>query len=353
MVKKILLVDYYGTCDSKGNPIGHSPKVLREYRELIQENFVVGAALSPCMLKGAEVLFADVISLKYNINAEGHKSLWERIGDKFKLLYNIKQVLKHDEYDIMWFYRTDFFLFFSFYFNRRKYKTKLIGQVYQEEFVGGMLDKLLNYIYKKGAMRFDGLIYTQKGMAGFHPNTLYIPDYYYDEEKYGKYRKRIKEEKAVCVGTMNTYKKLEKSVEAFNQNGMKLEIKGYFYNKERLKKLLEQKKDNVEIKDEILSEEEYYSLLAGAKYSLLPYDMEQYSSRTSGVLQESLFLGAIPIAPIQLLEENNISGIGYERIEELAGLNWMQKKVQKDDGNWLKEYSKKSIRNRLLVFLEA
>lgn len=352
-MKKILLVDYYGMCDNKGNPIGHSPKVLREYRELIQDDFQVGAALSPCLMEGTEGLFADVISLKYNINAKGYKSFWERITDKFKLLHNIRQVMKHKEYDIMWFYRTDFFLFFSFYMHRKRNGTKMIGQVYQEEFIGGGLAGLLNHIYKKGAMKFDGLIYTQKGMAGFHPNTLYIPDYYYDEEKYGKYRGQVKEEKAVCLGTMNPYKKLEEVVDAFNQNGMRLEIKGYFYDKERLGRLLEKKKSNIEIQDVILSEEEYYSLLAGAEYSLLPYDMEQYSSRTSGVLQESLFLGAVPVAPRQLLEENGMDGIGYEKIEELAGRNWMLQEKKKDKQDRLEEYSREKIRDRLLVFLEA
>lgn len=351
-MKRILLADYYGTCDKAGNPIGHSQKVLQEYRELLKEHFSVSAAISPCLMNGLEGEFEEVVPLKYNISADGAKTLWERITDKLKLFYNIGQVLKVKEYDIVWFYRTDFFLFFYFSLKKKQKQIKTIGQVYQEEFVTGRISKLLTYFYKKGSLKFDGLIYTQKGMAGFHGNTLYIPDYYYDEEKYGKYKTTAKREVAVCIGTMNPYKKLEELVEAFNENGIPLEIKGYFYEKERYKKLLEMKKDNITIEDIVLSKEEYYGLLAEAKYSILPYDMDQYGCRTSGVLQESLFLNAIPIAPEKLLSENGIYGIGYEQIEELKEVRLFEQEMVTDNRELLlEEYDKEKIRKKIVRFL--
>lgn len=351
-MKKILLVDYYGTCDKEGKPIGHSQKVLQEYSNLIKDNYKVGAAISPCLMKGLAGEFEKIVPLKYNISAEGNTTLWERITDKFKLFYNIGQALEVKDYDIIWFYRTDFFLFFYFFLKRKRKQSGIIGQVYQEEFVAGKFSKVLNFFYKKGSLKFDGLIYTQKGMAGFHQNTLYIPDYYYDEKKYEKYRKSEKREVTVCIGTMNPYKKLEELVEAFNENGMSLEIKGFFYEKERFNKLLKIKKDNVLIEDVILTEDEYYNLLAEAKYSVLPYDMKQYGCRTSGVLQESLFLNAIPIAPEKLLEENGIKGIGYEQIEEMKNPQFFEGIKVADNKDILLVYDRKEIQKKVISFLD-
>ena len=351
MQMKVLLVDYYGICDKEGKPIGHSQKTLQEYSSLIKKNFAVSAAVSPCLINGLEEEYEELITLKYNICADGNKTLLGRIIDKFKLFYNIKQALKYPGYDMIWFYRTDFFLFFYFLLRKKRKQPKIIGQVYQEEFIAGKLSKVLTYLYRKGSMKFDGLIYTQKGMAGFHENTLYIPDYYYDERKYGKYKAITKKEMAVCLGTMTPYKKLEELVDAFNENGMHLEIKGYFYEKERFQKLLQRKKDNIVIEDVVLSEEEYYCTLAEAKYSILPYDMNQYGCRTSGVLQESLFLDTIPVAPRSLLEENGIEGIGYEQIIEMEKQDFFDENVVTEHSELLSEYDRKQIQEKVICFL--
>lgn len=351
-MKKVLLVDYYGTCDKEGRPIGHSSKVLNEYCQLLKESYQVSAAVSPCLLDSAKADFEKKYSLKYNIVADENQSLPKRIADKFKLLYNIHQVLKRKEYDILWFYRTDFFLFFYFALKLRKHPAKIIGQVYQEEFAQGTVGKILSAIYRKGSSKFDGLIYTQKGMAAGHPHTLYIPDYYYDEDKYGRYRSVKKENKTVCLGTMNPYKKLEELVDAFNKNGEKLEIKGYFYDKERFSSLLKKKNDNILIEDRVLTEEEYYTALSSAKYSVLPYDMNQYSNRTSGILQESLFMNMMIIAPKQLLEENGMEGIGYSDIEDLEDFQTLVMKTASQKRNGLEEYDKETVQKKLHIFLQ-
>lgn len=350
MKEKLLLVDYYGTCNQEGNPIGHSPKVLQEYCDLIEDKYIVGTALSPCLVKTAGTKFCEVFRLKYNIRAYGHKGLLEKITDKLKLFYNIHQVLQIENYDIIWFFRTDFFLFFYFYLIKRNNK-KIVGLVYHEEFGQGKLGKILKYFYKKGALKFYGLIYTQKGMADFHPHTIYVPDYYYSEEKYRKYEQVPKREKVVCPGTMNPYKKLEEIVAAFNINGIELEIKGYFYDKERFHNLLKIKKDNIVIEDVILSEEQYYCMIAEAKYCILPYDMEQYTNRTSGVLQESIFLNTIPIAPSELLDGNGIQGIGYKKIMDL-GTKWGEMTKKRVNNSIVMErYSRNNIQKKIIQFL--
>lgn len=340
-------------CDRNGKAIGHSPKVLREYRDLLKDEFEVSAAVSPCLIKEAGEEFEQLIPLRFDICTDDMATLAGRIKDKFKLFYNIHEVLKLQKFDILWFYRTDFFLFFYFFFKLFKKKKRTVALVYQTEFFDGFLKNIVNFFYCHGAMRFDGLIYAQKGIKLIHPYMMFIPDYYYDADKYDKYHVIEKKDKVVCIGTMTPYKKLEELIEAFNKNGMILEIKGYFYEKERVNKLKEIKRDNILIEDIVLSEDEYYRTLAGAKYSVLPYDMKQYHSRTSGILQESIFVGTIPVAPTELLLENQIKGMGYSSIKELGEVSFFSKEFKPDSIGITEQYDKKKICCRLKKFLDG
>lgn len=350
-MKKALLIDYYGTCDGEGNPIGHSLKVQGEYVRLLKGYYQVGLAASPCLITDKTDGIQENIVLKHDICAEG-ASLSKRIADKCKLLSNIRTVLKIRDYDIFWFYRTDFFLMFFMIFMKKPKGVKLIAQTYQTEFGKGLPGKLLRMFYEMGLHKFDGIIYTQKDMKISCANKLYIPDYYYYEEKYGKYRTEDKQDMAVCLGTMNPYKKLEELVDAFNKNGMKLLVKGYFYDEERYRRLCERKKDNIEICDAILSEEEYYRTLAGARFSVLPYDTGQYQCRTSGIMLESLFLNSVIVAPQMLLEQNGIDGLGFEDYNELADVAFFRERQGVDRARVLEEYSEKEIRRKVVGFLE-
>lgn len=360
-MKKILLIDYYGTCSADGKMIGHSCKVLKEYKELIEKEYMVGAALSPCLVR--EITsdptnkFEQLISLKYNIIADDFVSILKRIKDKIKIFYNIHQIFKVYDYDIMWFYRTDFFLllyFFLFDFRKKndKEKCKIVVLIYQNSFGQGRLGKILNYFYYRGLKKVDGIISTQKGLKELGIPNICIPDYYYDIQKYKKYKTCVKINKAVCVGAMTPYKQLLPLVKAFNKNGMLLEIRGFFYDKEQYSRLMKCKKDNIFIEDVVLEEEEYYKTLAEAKYAILPYDMEQYNCRTSGVLQESLFLNTIPVAPIKLLEENGIEGLGYQLMEELGTVDFFDESkfdVRKSELE-LQEYDKELVKKKISQF---
>lgn len=318
-MKKITLIDYYGNCDASGKSIGHSPKVLGEYSELLQGYYQMEAVLPQCIINEADGRMFDAIyRLPYQVVEEGNRGIGKRILDKLKLFVNISQALRKANGDILWFYRTDFFLFLYIFLCPGHKKRKMICLVYQQKFADGRLGKILNYIYLKGLQKFDGVIYTQKGMKPEHRKTFYMPDYYYDREKYSKYLDVKKEEKVVCLGTMSPYKKLEELVDVFNRNGIPLEIIGKFYDKERAERLRKNANSNIRIQNTILTEHEYYDKLAGALYTILPYDMGQYAGRTSGVLIEALFVQTFPIAPVSLLRENGVEGIGYESLQELS-----------------------------------
>lgn len=316
MKPEITMCNYYGMCDEEGNPVGHAVKVTNEYSEVLKEKYAVKLAASPCIAKKSNSIhFEDVTPLKYDIYIEGNGIL-KRIVDKFKLISNIHQIFKSK--GVYFFYQVDFFFFFymQFFYRIRKDRV-VICLIYHQDFTGGRLSGVLQSIYKTALKKLDGVIYTQAEQPIEHENSAWIPDFFYSEKQYAAYQRMDKLERAVCVGTMNRYKQLEELVKAFAGAKMPLVIAGRFDDNDRYQKLLALKTDNIEIQNRNLSYEEYLELVATSKYSILPYDMEQYKNRTSGVLLESIYVGSIPVAPKLLLKQNHLDGIGYENLSQL------------------------------------
>ena len=211
-------------------------------------------------------------------------------------------------------------------------------------------------MYKKGLKKFDGVIYTQKSMDIPVKKRFYMPDYWYKKEKYDQYAALPKEKKAVCLGSMNPYKKLEELVDVFNECGFNLEIVGHFFDKERVIQLKQRAKSNVKIEDRILDEEEYYKKLGSSRYAILPYDMNQYKNRTSGILLESAFLGVIPVAPEELLKTNDLSGIQYSSIREIGEKifgDWDDGILRANVEKIQKNFNEDSIKDRFRKWLSA
>ena len=262
------MVDYYGTCDERGKAIGHSPKVAREYRELFPEKETVDLAVSSCIAHEVrDVGFDHIYRLPYNIVESNYNKLSKRIIDKFKLFANIHHVFRIRGYNLLWFYRVDFFLFLYMLFVRKR-KSKKICLIYQMGGGTGVLEKVMDFVYKTGLMKFDGVIYTQPKMNIPVKRSFYMPDYWYKKDKYAHFAALPKAEKTVCLGAMNPYKRLEELVDIFNESGYPLEIAGYFFDKERATRLKERARENVSVRDCILSEEEYYEKLGSARYSI-------------------------------------------------------------------------------------
>lgn len=349
----ILLVDYYGTCDSKGKSIGHSPKVAQEYAQLVSPAFTTNLLASPCIIKSVEHgIFADCKELPYNIFETRDNSIKKRIIDKIKLFYNIRKVYQTmGNYDIVWFYRVDFFLFLYLTFHRKPLNCKLVCLICHTSYLANKLDQLLNRIVQNALKKVDMVIYTQKMQKKTNLNSCVIPDYYFFD-KYNEFRKTVKKEKVVCLGTMSIYKKLEELIDVFNQIDYNLEIVGRFADPLRADKLKGRMNINIYLEDCSLTFEDYYKKLGEAKYAILPYDMKQYDNRTSGVLLESVFLNTIPIAPRQLLEQNDIPGVAYCDITDLINYDFNQnEKFNYDD--ICDKYHKQKIQSKLINKLKS
>ena len=365
MKKKILLAEQWGSCDVQGKTIGHTSKVLNEYVDILKDSLEIHVIAHPNLLETADKgCFCSVKYLEHSICEEEKKTFFVRINDKIKLFKNIHQIWQQKGYDVIWFFRGDFFLLLYALLHRKVAGTKYYCLMYHNQYGKGIIAKIVDFIYRNGIRRFDGMIYTQEKMNVPHSNTFYMPDYLYRSDKYCGFISKEKIDKVVCVGTMNRDKDLEGLVQAFNENGYPLEITGRFLEREHFEYLKGIARENIQIQNVILSADEYNCRLGEAKYSVIPYRMSAYSGRTSGVLQESMFLQVIPIAPKQLLEDNKVPGIGYNNLDELAKSvtclseidrqtteDNMIKQILQDQKVVLQKYDWSNVSSQLVAFL--
>lgn len=316
-MKKVVLVEYIGSSNNKGQPIGHEIKVLKEYYELLQSKFETKVVVpeNVCDLFNAQQIEK---TLDNYIIVSDKKSLYQKINDTWKKYRNISKVLYKGDADIYWFYCTDFiiFLYLSIF---RRYNRNVVCSLFRQymgkdSFVG----RIKNWIQREALQSIAGVIITNPNFQYPKVAPIYIPDYIYDVQKYDKYLHIEKEKKVVCLGTMNKFKLLEETIAVFNEMNYPLEIAGKFYDEEWQKSLQIMCRDNITVQDIYLSDEEYLQKIAGAQYCIIPYDTNLYKNRTSGVLLECIFLRTIPITFNSILEENSIQGLGIDKLKELT-----------------------------------
>lgn len=318
---KVALCNYYGMRDAEGNVVGHSGKVTREYINLLDAQMCeLQLIASPCItnyVKINNVKVDTIISLPYDIYLDVPFTIKRRISDKLKLWKNIRRCFAA-KVDSLFFYQVDFFFFLYVFLHGVNGKNTNI-LLYHSDFTGGKLEPVLQFIYQMALKKIDGILYTAKNTNINHRNAVWIPDFFYSDKIYGRYRNLAKKNVFVCLGTMNRYKKIEELINLFIGTNYKLSIIGRFDDSQRYEKLVELTKnyDNINICDKVLTDDEYYGTMANSRFTILPYDMNQYINRTSGVLQEALFVGSIPISPRELLEQTGLYGIGYDSIKDI------------------------------------
>ena len=318
MSKRIVMAEYQGRCDTAGTAVGHAPKVMREYGDMLGGLSHEVVYYAPAVILKAAGIRKDMPykKLDHHILMKGKNSLAEKIFNKFRMFANISECLKSDA-DIIWFFNTEFyfFLYLAIFGNRGRtvYANSFIG-----DFGRGFAPGIKRRIFERAQKKIKGIISTGPSFSFKNTKSIFIPDYSYAPEVYDRFRTENKEDIAVCLGTMNPDKKLEEMVEAFNKNGYPLKVVGRFYDKERFEKLKAAAAVNVEIRDEYPDRDDYLKMLGSARYVVLPYPEEKYSMQTSGVLQEAVFLDTIPLTYKAILEGNRIPGGGYSRMDEIG-----------------------------------
>ncbi|MCR5774504.1 MAG: glycosyltransferase [Lachnospiraceae bacterium] len=318
--ERIAMIEYQGRCDETGKAVGHAPRVLPEYYHLISENHPVEIYAPRTILQELPDDISgvcDLTPLSHHIIMKASPTLIERILNKYYMFSNIHRVLKHCNAEILWFYNVEFyfFLYLALFGNHKK---RIVVTLFRDGYHKGRLAPLKQRIFESGQKKVRVCISTGRSFKFKNMRSVFIPDYVYDEKSYSEYAKCPKEDYTVVLGTMDRGKQLEDIISVYNRLTRKLIIAGRFYDKGWVKELKTLAGNNIEIRDEYLSREDYLSLLSHASFAAVPYDKDLYSFQTSGVMQEALFTDTIVITHKDILTGNGFPGIGYEKYDDIT-----------------------------------
>ncbi|MGN0347075.1 MAG: hypothetical protein ACI4DU_07290 [Lachnospiraceae bacterium] len=321
-MKKVAMIEYQGRCDTEGNAVGHSPKVLKEYHDFIKD-FCAVEIFAPEVIGRnlPDDIRKKCCPLPKNIVMKGHNSFFEKVNNKLHMFTNLKKAFAETDADIVWFFNVEYYLMLYLFFHKKP-KQKVVLTMFLDGYHGNTVARFKQWVFEQAQKKMDLILASGEYFKFKNCKSHYIPDYYYNPEKYEKYRLQEKKEQAVCLGTMSSGKKLEELVEAFNQNGYSLIIAGRFYEKERFANLKKAAKQNITLRDCYLSEEEYYRLLSSSRYTVLPYGEDVYGTQTSGVMQEAMFLDVIPVANAKVLKAGSIPGVAFADYAELEKMDF-------------------------------
>ncbi len=305
----IVLADYICNCDKEGNPVGHPVKVLKELGQTLDDRQTLIMTAAKTL---DEVPAEHAVILKYAVSPfQGGLAKLKKLTGRY---HNIKRILRMAGRKSIWFCNVDFFLFLFLTLHGR-IKNKCYATVYQSSFENEPSGRIKEFFYQHGRKHIqrEFVTYPTEDVR-----RVYLPDYTYLPEKYHELRQIHKEEKVVCLGTMNKRRKLRELVEVFNRIDYPLEMIGFFQDESEYEELKRIAGKNILIRNCYMEEGDYLRQLASAKYSILPYNMDLYKGSSSGVVLESIFVNTIPIAPESLLHQMNVPGIGYQSLDELV-----------------------------------
>ncbi len=319
-LRKVCMAEYQGRCDEDGKAVGHAPKVLTEYFDLISEDHDVAIFVPKTIDEEIPRDIrkkAEITVLPHMIVMKARNSLAEKIINKFRMFTNIRTVLKKSDADVIWFFNVEFYLFLYLMLFGNKGR-KIVVTVFRDGYHIGRLARIKQRIFEAGQKKVYKCISTGADFQFKNMSSVFVPDYVCDDATYAPLRKNTKEDYVACLGTMGEGKQLYELVEAFSRVSYGLLIAGRFYDREVYEDLRENATDNIEVRDEYLGIEEYLNLLSHATYAVLPYNERKYASQTSGVMQEALFTDTIVLTHKDILRGNGIPGIGYSSYDDIS-----------------------------------
>ena len=335
LIMRIRLIEYKCITNDMGQPFGHAEKAIEDAKRI-------------CINLGYEVEVAAASSYKSAsiILPNSLKAREYTYGNINRILHNLRMATRGDKETIFWFVNIDWYLFL--FLDLHDVKNKVIATVYKDRydlikgFQGkkGIVGKVLYGMLDKG-MKKVGVFIETFHSASRSADAVYVPDYVYTD-LYKSYWSNEKIARVVCPGTINLQKDIVGLVKVFNTIGYPLLVIGEFADSDCYEQVMTIKKENITVDNRRLEYDEYYKVIAESAYCITPYDMEKYTSATSGVIRESVYLNTIVIAPTRLLDNTGLNGIGYESLadlEEFFTSDKLEKKVKND----LEPYREESV----------
>ena len=342
MKTRITLIEYLNYTSADGATIGHGKKVLGQRAELLSDEYMVECVCSSSYLpdgcsQAGQAL--DVISQEGKTIKEINKAVFR----------NLRSCAEHlPESDVIWFTNSDWHLmaFLPFFHT----SAKIIVTAYRDirKDVAASKSKLAflkKYLVEQGIKKTDLFAVSNRALQ-LSNNQIFVPDYFFDES-YAGYVSETKIDRILCVGAMRKSKDLDGVIARFRGSDVPVYIVGGFQEKDWLAQLKQQSTPNIRIEDRIVPYDEYYRLIGESRFTIMPYNMNVYETATSGILQEAMFLGSVPIAPEKLLQYNGVRGVGYHAVSKLPNSLDALKIIGESVDNCLEEYMKDTQRKKI------
>lgn len=335
MKTRITLIEYLNYTSAEGAAIGHGKKVLEQMAELLSDEYIVECVCSSPYLPDGYTQAGQALDV---ISQEG-KTIKAINRAVFRNLRACAEQLP--ESDIIWFTNSDWHLMAFLPFFRTN--AKIVVTAYRDirKDVAASKSKLAflkKALVEQGIRKTDLFAVSNRNLE-LSKNQVFIPDYFFDET-YENYLSETKIDRVLCVGAMRKSKDLDGVIARFRESDVPVYIVGGFQDKEWLEQLKQQSTPNIRIEDRFVPYDEYYRLIGESRFTIMPYNMGVYETATSGILQEAVFLGSVPIAPEKLLQYNGVRGVGYHAVSDLPNSLHMLKSIAESADNCLDEYKK-------------
>lgn len=339
---KVALVDYIGYSDAKGNPVGHTLKILKEYGELISSQYEIEYWVPKGYAQRLQNVDVHEIPFFSDTTVRG-KSNWNNLMTFVQSCLNIFYTLKKSTANVVWFCNVDQFLYMClgiFGFLGKKIVVTTFATQYPKTYHNYFLNKVKKKI---------SLFISSNRQYEEMDNVFFMPDFLYSDHIYASYISNQRKNKIICLGTMSRSKKIKEIVQVCSKMNWPLDVNGFFYDKSYYDEVMMAKNENVHIQNRYLEYEEYLKSLGEAKFCFFNYEENAYAAITSGVLLECIFMNCIPIANKFLLKNMNINGIGFEKIEDIEFDNIDPDEIIKKNRMIIKErYEMETVKRDLL-----
>ena len=359
---KIFLIDYNCVTDNNGLPVGHTLGMAEKLINLLKNDYELTYVCSEeyaSAINGIEIMPILKSIAKGTDDENNTKKI---VRNNFVL---ISRACKEG---ILFFIH--FNTIYSTYLPKKTRKRKTICICFnniRRVKTGDSIFKAIarrfyffikNFYLKK---RINVLIKTNKKLNFTVKNILYMPDYYYIPEFYSRYATVKDKNLVVCLGQNNRYKQIIPLIQKFGGSKYTLLITGKFFQTEFFENAVDcaAEYDNIFIKNDNISSDEYYSILAEASYCVVPYDSDFYYERTTGVAIEAMFSDTVVIGPKSILDFNDIDGICYDKLEnlDLCALDASHEDIlrtydEKRKGEYSLKFTEKILRDAVKMALE-
>lgn len=336
----ISLINVVNSLDIDDKPVGHELKCLKDMCRLIKKPVQILADK-----KYMSALEGTGNFLPYSV----HSGIKEKRNLKILLNY-IVSLMKANGNILVYITVPETLLWgLAFYTGKRKIVLLTYNDwnVYQKKNIKNQ--KIRRWLITRGLRKVSGCIVTNRIYTPHMPYVR-IPDYYFSDDM-ERYKRKEKKRGCVCLGEMRAGKDIVSLARSMVKKDIPLKIEGVFSDKIMYSQTMQYARDNVKVVNKNLTYAQYLNELSSYRYFILPYDMQTYAAKTSGVLLEGVFVGAIPIAPWQLLKQNGIEGLGYHDMREIPCLIQKYEQGEIRVSNCLEEYQFINVQRKLNLFI--